>query len=80
MLMFFAHLLETERLIEIIDEIELRYTQEIDYLNSIRKCEENTPGMQFTVDFGLDSYQHALVFIRQNRERLIASHRQGMQS
>ncbi len=80
MLMFFAHLLETERLIEIIDEIEQRYTKEIDYLNSIRNCEDNTPGMKFTVDFGLDSYQHALHFIRQHRDELIARHQQERQS
>ncbi len=77
MLMFFAHLLDTPRLIEILDQIEQQYAEEIDYLDSIKDCEENTPGMRFTVEFGLDSYQHALNFVRQHRGQLIEKHQQG---
>jgi hypothetical protein len=75
-LLFFSHLLSCERLIEILDEIEATYQQQLDYLESLDGCGQETPGMRFTVEFGIASYQAALNFVRENRASLLKSHRQ----
>lgn len=77
MLMFFAHLLETPRLGEVLDDIEAQYEAEIAYLESHQDCEKNTPGMRFTVEFGLNAYRSSLAFIREQRHVLLETHRQG---
>ncbi len=78
MLMFFAHLLESDRLTEVLDEMEEKYEAEIAYLESLQDCGKNTPGMRFTVEFGLNAYRHSLQFIRDQRADLIARHTQGV--
>ncbi len=74
-LMFFAHLLPTNRLRQVLDEVEARYGEELAYLESIRHCPENPAGANFTIEHGIAVYRAALAQIRDQRDALLAHHR-----
>ena len=75
-LMFFAHLLPTDRLIAILDEVEDNYRQELDYLQSIENREGHTAGIDFTIGAGIAAIGASLHYLQQRRSWLLANHHQ----
>ncbi|HIP53817.1 MAG TPA: PadR family transcriptional regulator [Chromatiales bacterium] len=74
-LMFFAHLLPTERLRELLDEVEANHEQELAYLESIWHSPKHSAGVDFTIEHGIAVHRAALEQIRGRREELLAHHR-----
>jgi DNA-binding PadR family transcriptional regulator len=73
-LMFFAHLLPTERLAQLLDQVSDRYREVLVYLESIQDCTTNTAGIRFTIDLGIATLRAKLDCIQANRAKLLAEH------
>ena len=73
-LMFFAHLLPTERLVELLDQVSKRYREVLNYLESLQGRTDNTAGIHFTIELGIATLQAKLDCIETNRAKLIAEH------
>jgi len=73
-LLFFAHLLPTEVLQQKLDEIEVSYHREIDYLKSIRNDPCLSAGMRYGIEQGIRVYQAKLQHLHQHRDELLANH------
>ena len=74
-LMFFAHLLPTERLTALLDQVCGHHRGTLAYLESLESCEENTAGIRFTIGLGIATLKAKLAFIESQRERLLEQHR-----
>ena len=74
-LMFFAHLLPTDRLEQILDEVSTRYRDTKGYLESIRDLPEHSTGIRFSIDMGIATLGAKLDVIESHREELLAQHR-----
>ena len=73
-LLFFAHLLETEELEEKLAAMEQRYDAKIAELESLSDPDCHRPGIQFTIEFGIAAMQARRDFIRKHRDDLLATH------
>lgn len=73
-LMFFAHLIPTERLAEILEEVRARYADTLAYLESILDLPEHTPGTRFTVRAGITRYRAMLELLNQEGPGLLREH------
>lgn len=76
-LMFFAHLLPTERLSQILAEVQERYAGAVGYLESILDAPQHTPGTRFTVEAGLTYYRAMLDFLARRGPELLQAHASG---
>jgi PadR family transcriptional regulator AphA len=74
-LVFFAHLLPTERLAGLLDEVCRRYRETLAYLESLEACEDNTAGIRFTIGLGIATLRAKLAFVESQREQLLDRHR-----
>ena len=75
-LMFFAHLLPTDRLAYLLDKIETDYRAKLAYLESIRDEPCHSAGIRFTIDMGIATAGARLEVIVNGREELLAGHRE----
>jgi PadR family transcriptional regulator AphA len=73
-LMFFSHLIPTERLAEILEEVRLRYADTLAYLESILDLPEHTPGTRFTVRAGIARYRAMLELLDEEGPGLLREH------
>ncbi len=73
-LMFFAHLLPTERLQVLLDKVTANYREELAYLESVRDEACNTAGIRFTIDIGIANLRASLQVLDSGREQLLAQH------
>jgi DNA-binding PadR family transcriptional regulator len=73
--MFFAHLLETDELAGVLDRFETGLQEKHAYLRSLTTREDLTPGMRFSVDYGLATVTAKLDVIHRYREALLRNHR-----
>ena len=73
-LLFFAHLMSTERLAAVLDEQAANLRGELATLEQIARTEPLTPGMRFTVEFGQAAKSARLAFIEDHRDALLAEH------
>lgn len=73
--MFFAHLLNSHELAQKLEHMESLYTRKLDYLESLPD-DDFSAGVRFTVEFGIASIRAKRSFIRNNRARLLAEHRE----
>jgi DNA-binding PadR family transcriptional regulator len=73
-LMFFSHLLPTERLAEILEEVRERYAATLRYLESILDLPEHTPGTRFTVQAGITRYRAMLGFLAEKGPEMLREH------
>jgi DNA-binding PadR family transcriptional regulator len=72
MLLTFAHLLPDERLKEIIDTQITQITAELETLKETEgEYWQLTPGMRFTIDYGIAAYSAVLEFMHQRRDQLL---------
>ena len=74
-LMFFAHLLPTDRLAYLLDRMEAEYREKLAYLEVTRDEPGHTAGIRFTIDIGIAAIQSHLGVITEGREGLLATHR-----
>ena len=74
-LIFFAHLLPTERLAELLDQVCRGYQEVLAYLESLQECDDNTAGIRFTIGLGIATLQAKLAFIDSQRSQLLEEHR-----
>ena len=74
-LMFFAHLLPTERLEALLQQACRQYRETLSYLESLEGCEENTAGIRFTIGLGVATLKAKLAFIESQQGRLLEQHR-----
>ena len=72
--MFFAHLIPTERLAEILEEVRSRYADTLAYLESILDLPEHTPGTRFTVRAGITRYRAMLELLDKEGPGLLREH------
>jgi len=79
-LMFFAHLLPTERLAEILEEVRERYTETLAYLESLVDLPDHTPGTRFTVQAGIARYRATLAFLVEQTPELLREHARHRQT
>lgn len=75
-LIFFAHLLPTERLDHLLNRVETRYREKLAYLEEIRNEPGHTAGIRFTIDIGIASLRAKLAVILDHRKDLLATHRE----
>lgn len=73
-LMFFAHLFPTARLAEILEEVRVRYTGTLTYLESLVDLPDHTPGTRFTVRAGIARYRALLAFLAEQGPELLREH------
>ncbi len=73
-LMFFAHLLPTERLQALLDQVSANYREELAYLESLRDEPCNTAGIRFTIDIGIATLRASLEVLDSGREELLLNH------
>ena len=73
-LTFFAHLLPTDRLAEILTEAQERYSGTLAYLESIVDLPDHTPGTRFTVRAGMARYRAMLEFLISQGPELLREH------
>lgn len=76
-LLFFAHLLPTERLTYLLDAVCRQYREALSYLESIRDEPGHTSGIRFTIGLGIAVLQAKLAFIETERTNLLATHQQA---
>lgn len=74
-LMFFSHLLDTAVLEKKLDRMETNYSRKLEMLESLLD-QEHSAGIRFTIEFGISALAAKREFIRNNRDRLLASHMQ----
>ena len=74
-LLFFAHLLPTERLTELLDQVCRRHREALIYLESLRECDDNTAGIRFVIGLGTATLRAKLAFIESQRDSLLEEHR-----
>jgi DNA-binding PadR family transcriptional regulator len=75
-LMFFSHLLPTERVAEILEEVRARYASTLHYLESTLDLPDHTPGTRFTVKAGITRYRAMLGFLAEQGPELLRDHAQ----
>jgi len=73
-LLFFAHLLPTDVLQQRLDEMEVHYREELNYLESLSGCEGHTSGIDFTIGMGKEVLRTKLKFLQKQRKTLLATH------
>lgn len=69
--MFFAHLLDAQRLEQILDEITNTYQTELAYMKSIHNSSCHPRGVDFTLELGIASYEAMLEVIKKQRNSVI---------
>ncbi|MEJ2309475.1 MAG: PadR family transcriptional regulator [Gammaproteobacteria bacterium] len=74
-LMFFSHLLETPDLEKKLDRMESIYSDKLEMLETLA-AQPFSPGIRFTIEFGISAISAKRDFIRAHRESLLATHRQ----
>ncbi len=74
-LLFFAHLLPTERLTELLDQVCRHYREALAYLESLQQCDDNTAGIRFVIGLGTATLQAKLAFVESQRDSLLENHR-----
>ncbi len=74
-LMFFAHLLPTDRLAYLLDRIETEYREKLAYLEGARDEPCHTSGIRFTIDIGIATLRAKLGVIVDGRDELLATHK-----
>ncbi len=75
-LMFFSHLLETPVLEEKLEQMEQRYDRKLAMLESLLN-QEQSPGIRFTIEFGITALSAKRDFIRENRRKILRHHKQS---
>jgi len=71
-LMMFAHLLPEERLTEVLVQQTERIQAELDLLTSCgTECEDLTPGMRFTLEYGIAANQGLLQLMQQRQQTVV---------
>jgi DNA-binding PadR family transcriptional regulator len=74
-LLFFAHLLPSERLTELLDHVCRHHREALAYLESLQECDDNTAGIRFVIGLGTATLQAKLAFIESQRAKLLEEHR-----
>ena len=69
--MFFAELLNTDKLVEILARHEQRLRDTIARLEAVRDRGGHSPGQRFTLDYGITVNRASLAFIEQNKGTFI---------
>ncbi len=70
-LMFFAHLLPSQRLAEVLNEFLEENKKHLQMLEELSKCADQSAGIKFTIAYGLAATRAAIECIEQNREALL---------
>jgi DNA-binding PadR family transcriptional regulator len=76
--MFFAHLLEPAQVDEKLEQMYNIFDSKLAYLESL-SGQAMSPGMRFTLDFGIAAIRAKRDFIHSHRNRLLAEHRTGQE-
>ncbi len=69
--MFFADLLDADKLAEILERHEQRLCETILRLEALRELGGHSPGQCFTLDYGISVNRASLAFIEQNKGAFI---------
>ena len=75
-LMFFSHLLETPVLEEKLEQMEQRYDSKLAMLESLLN-QQQSPGIRFTIEFGISALSAKRDFIRKNRRKILQNHKES---
>ncbi len=75
-LMFFSHLLESPVLQEKLEQMEQRYDSKLAMLESLLN-QEHSPGIRFTIEFGISALTAKRAFIRKNRRNILQHHKES---
>ncbi len=75
-LMFFSHLLETHVLEKKLEQMEQQYDSKLTMLESLLN-QEQSPGIRFTIEFGISVLSAKRDFIRKNRQKILQNHKES---
>lgn len=78
-ILFFAHLMPTERLKSVVEQMESAYRTKLNYLNSIIDMECHSEGVRLGINIGIASLSARLETLQKHKERLLANHKEPPQ-
>lgn len=76
-LTFFGHLLNPERLEEVLDIRSRDLAERLEHVRTILACPDLTPGVRFTAGYGAALLEAGLEYIRTHENELLAGSRAG---
>ena len=78
-ILFFSHLMPTERLREVLEQMEAAYQHKLDYLHSIVEMDCHSEGVRLGINIGIASISARLETLQKHKDRLLANHKEPPQ-
>ena len=76
-LLFFSHLLPTQRLQEIVEKMESDYESRLHYLRAIVDLDTHSAGIRLGIEIGIASTHARLETLRKHKSNLLNQHREA---
>lgn len=75
-ILFFAHLMPTDRLRTVLEQVEAAYRKKLDYLNAIVDMDCHSEGVRLSIKIGIASIGARLETLQQHKDRLLTKHKE----
>jgi len=78
-ILFFSHLMPTERLRQVVEQMETAYQHKLGYLRSIVEMECHSEGVRLGINIGIASISARLETLKKHKHKLLANHKEPPQ-
>ncbi len=76
-ILFFAHMLPTDRLQQVVERMESHYETKLAYLRSIVDLESHSAGIRLGIEIGIAAVGARLDTLRAHKDQLLTHHREA---